>query len=178
MSLFGFIFLQFICCLCLCVLQIVLFPNSVLGLSQETYINKVLERFQTKDYSSSITPIVKGDRFNLNRFLENDLEVEQMKNILYVLPVESLMSAQVCTRPDIAFALGVLGRYNSNSGMDHQRATKKVLRYLQGTKDYILMYRRTDDLEMISYSDSDFVGCVDSRKLSGYIFMFAGRVVS
>ena len=40
--------------------------KEVLGLSQETYINKILERFQMKDCSPSIAPIVKGDRFNLN----------------------------------------------------------------------------------------------------------------
>ena len=53
------------------------------------------------------------------------------------------------------------------------------MRYLQGTKDYMLMYRRTDCLEVIGYSNSDVVGCVDSRRsTSGYIFMLAGGVVS
>ena len=40
--------------------------RGVLGLSQETYINKVLERFRMKNCSLSVAPIVKGDRFNLN----------------------------------------------------------------------------------------------------------------
>ena len=48
--------------------------------------------------------------------------------------------------------------------MDHWRATKKVLRYLQGMKEYMLMYMRIDNLEIISYSDSDFADYVDSRK--------------
>ncbi|KAL0439286.1 UNVERIFIED_CONTAM: Secreted RxLR effector protein [Sesamum latifolium] len=53
------------------------------------------------------------------------------------------------------------------------------MRYLQGTKDYMLMYRRTENLEVIGYSDSDFAGCVDSRKsTSGYIFMIASGAVS
>ena len=38
--------------------------NGILGLSQETYINRVLERFRMKDCSPSVAPIVKGDRFN------------------------------------------------------------------------------------------------------------------
>jgi len=43
----------------------------------------------------------------------------------------------------------------------------------------MLMYKRTDCLEVIDYSDSDFVGCVDSRKsTSDYIFMLADGVVS
>ena len=64
-----------------------------------------------------------------------------MKNIPYALAVENLMYAQVCTRPDIAFAVGVLGRYQSNPGIDHWRAAKKVMRYLQSIEDYMLMYR-------------------------------------
>ena len=100
--------------------------QGILGLSQETYINKVLERFWMKDCSPSVSPIVKGDRFNLNQCPKNDLEMEQMKNIPYAFAVESLMYAQVCTRPDIAFAVGMLGRYQSNPGLDHWRAAKKV----------------------------------------------------
>ncbi|KAL3752114.1 hypothetical protein ACJRO7_012865 [Eucalyptus globulus] len=102
-----------------------------------------------------------------------------MKNIPYASTVGSLMYAQVCTRPDIAFAVGMLGRYQSNPGMDHWRAAKKVMRYLQGTKGHMLMYRWTDNLEVVAYSDSDFASCIDSRKsTSGYIFMFAGGAVS
>ncbi|XP_074318569.1 secreted RxLR effector protein 161-like [Silene latifolia] len=68
--------------------------------------------------------------------------------------------------------LGVLGRYQSNPCIDHWEVTKKVLRYLQGAKDYMLMYRRTDSLEVVGYSDSDFVGWIDSRKSTlGYVFM-------
>ena len=102
-----------------------------------------------------------------------------MQNIPYASAIGSLMYAQVCTRPDIEFVVGMLGRYQSNPGLDHRRAAKKVMRCLQGTKDYMLMYRRTDNLKVIGYSDSDFVGCVDSHKsTSGYIFIMAGGAIS
>ncbi|XP_074266262.1 secreted RxLR effector protein 161-like [Silene latifolia] len=102
-----------------------------------------------------------------------------MKNIPYASAVGSIMYAQVCTRPDIAYAVGVLGRYQSNLGVDHWKAAKKVLRYLQGIKDYMLMFRRTENLEVVGYSDSDYAGCIDSRKsTSGYVFMLADGAVS
>jgi len=67
----------------------------------------------------------------------------------------------------------MLGRYQSNLGIDHWRVAKKVMRYLQGTKGHMLMYRRTNNLEVVSYSYSDFASYVDSHKLiSRYIFMF------
>jgi hypothetical protein len=56
-----------------------------------------------------------------------------MRTIPYALAIESLMYAQVCTRPDLAFITGMLGRFQSNPGMDHWKAVKKVLRYLQST---------------------------------------------
>ena len=53
------------------------------------------------------------------------------------------------------------------------------MRYLQGTKDYKLMYRRTNNLVVVGYSDLDFAGCVDSRKsTSGYIFILVGGAIS
>ncbi|RVW82825.1 hypothetical protein CK203_051138 [Vitis vinifera] len=51
--------------------------------------------------------------------------------------------------------------------------------YLQGTKDYILMYIRTDNLGSDGYSDSDYAGCIDSRKSTPrYVFMLTSGVVS
>ncbi|XP_038970866.1 secreted RxLR effector protein 161-like [Phoenix dactylifera] len=102
-----------------------------------------------------------------------------MENIPYASAVGSLMYAQTCTRPDISFAVGMLGRYQSNPGMDHWKAAKKVMRYLQGTKNYMLTYRKSDSLEVIGYSDLDFAGCVDSRKSTfGYLFLLAGGAIS
>ena len=85
------------------------------------------------------------------------------------------MYAQTCTRPDISFAVGMLGRYQSNPGMDHWKAAKIVMRYLQGINDFLLTFRRFDSLEVTSYSDSNFARCIDSRKSTfGYLFMLAG----
>ncbi|XP_047267745.1 secreted RxLR effector protein 161-like [Capsicum annuum] len=102
-----------------------------------------------------------------------------MKAIPYASIVGSLMYVQICTRPGINFAVGMLGRYQSNPGMDHWKAAKKVLRYLQGTKDHMLTYRRSDHLDVVGYSDSNYVGCVDTRKSTfGYLFLLGGGAIS
>ena len=74
-----------------------------------------------------------------------------MRNIPYVSVVWSLMYAHVCTRPDIDFVVGMPERYNR--GIEHWTTPKKVLRYLQGTKDYKFIYQRSDNLEVVGYSD-------------------------
>jgi hypothetical protein len=73
----------------------------------------------------------------------------------------------------------MLGRYQSNPGIDHWKAAKKILRYLQGTKEYMLTYRRSNNLEVLGYSDSDYAGCIDTRKSTfGYVFLLARGAVS
>nr|KYP38279.1 Retrovirus-related Pol polyprotein from transposon TNT 1-94 [Cajanus cajan] len=91
--------------------------HGIIRLSQENYIDKVLDRFGMKDSKPGDTPIAKGDKFSLKQCPNNDLERNEMQKIPYASVVRSLMYVQVCTRPDIAFIMGVLGRYLSNPGM-------------------------------------------------------------
>ena len=60
--------------------------------------------------STSPSPIQKEDKFSLMQCPKKDLERKQMENIPYASVVGSLMYAQTCTRPDISFAVGMLGR--------------------------------------------------------------------
>ncbi|KAF5763423.1 putative RNA-directed DNA polymerase [Helianthus annuus] len=153
--------------------------KGILGLSQKTYIDRVLTRYNMQQCKPSVAPVVKGDVFGSFQCPTTEVEKEQMSQIPYASVVGSLMYAQVCTRPDIAYIAGMLGRYQTNPGLDHWKAAKKVLRYLQGTKDYKLTYRRSDHLEVVGYSDSDFAKCKDDKKsTSGYIFMLAGGPIS
>ena len=72
----------------------------------------------------------------------------------------------------------MLGRYLSDPNQSHWKTAKKVLRYLQGTKDLMLTYRRTNTLEVVGFSDSNYVDYVDDKKsTSSYIFMMAEGVV-
>jgi hypothetical protein len=84
---------------------------------------------------------VKGDTFSKCQCPQNDNERTQMQSIPYASIVGSLMYAQVCTRPDISYAVSVLGRYLNDPGLSQWTAAKKVLRYLKGIKNFMLTYR-------------------------------------
>ena len=91
----------------------------------------------------------------------------------------SLMYAQLCTRLDIAFIIGVFDRYLSDLDQSRWKSAKKVSRYLQGTKDLMLTYQHTDTLRVVGFSDFDYAGCVDNKKSTfGYIFMMAEGAIS
>nr|CAN83069.1 hypothetical protein VITISV_008960 [Vitis vinifera] len=153
--------------------------KGILRLSQKAYINKVLSRFGMNNCTLEDTPVEKGNKFSLHQCPKNELEKKDMERFPYASAVGSLIYAQVCMCLDIAYIVGMLSKYLTNSGMDHWKNAKRVMRYLQRTKYYMLTYRRSSHLEIVGYSDSDFAGYLDSRRsTSGYIFMLAGRAIS
>ena len=139
-------------------------PSGILRLSQQMYIECILKKFNMQSCSFGKTLIVKDDKFSKGQYPQNDIERDKMKAVPYPSVMGSLMYAQVCTRLDIAFVVGLLGRYLSDPGQSHRKMAKKFLRYLQGTKDLMLIYRRTDTLEVVGFSDFDYAGYVDDKK--------------
>ena len=67
--------------------------RGILGLSQRSYIDKVLKRFGMQDSKPGDTPVAKGDKFSLNQCPKNNLEVKEMQKIPYASAVGSLMYA-------------------------------------------------------------------------------------
>ena len=152
--------------------------KKLISLSQETYIKKVLERFRMNNCKPIDTPVEKGLSLSVDQCPKNDKEKEQMSNVPYREAIGSLMYAMLCTRPDICFAVGLVSRYQSNPGPDHWKAVKRVLRYLQGTKDLALCYHG-GDLKLRGYSDADWASDRDERKsTSGYAFTLGGAAIS
>ena len=94
----------------------------------------MLKKYYMSDYKACDVPIAKGDKLSLAQCPKNEIEKESMQAVSYANVVGSLMHAQVCTRPDIAYVIGVLGRYLSNHGRGYWIAAKRVLKYLKGTK--------------------------------------------
>ena len=104
--------------------------RGILGLSQKRYMDKVLKRFGMQDCKPVNNLVFMGDKFNLCQCPKNDLETKDLQKIPYASAVGSLMYAHVCMRLDIAYIVGMLGRYLSNPGLDHWKAAKLVMQYL------------------------------------------------
>lgn len=101
-----------------------------------------------------------------------------MAKVPYASACGSLMYAMVATRPDIAFAVGVVSRYMANPGKRHWEAIKGILRYLKGSQDVCICFGK-QDAEVHGYTDSDYAGHVDNRKsTTGYVFTFTGGAIS
>jgi len=109
-----------------------------------------------------------------------------MKKIPYIQAVGSLMYLAVATRPDIAYAVGVLARFSANPGLAHWMAVKHLLKYLKGTLDYKLTLGPSspsspglpDDL-LVTYSDADHGGDKSTGRSTGaWVIKIGGGAVS
>ena len=86
-----------------------------------------------------------------------------MSRVPYASAVGSLMYAMVCTRPDIAHAIGVVNRFLSNPAKEHWECVKWILRYLKGTSKMCLCFRK-GNLTLQGFSDADLGGDFDTKK--------------
>ena len=129
-----------------------------LWLNQRKYVETILQRFNTQDSKPVNVPIPVGVKLSAEQCPKTQEEEEDMSRVPYASVVDSLMYAMVCTRPDIAHAVGVLSRFMSNPGKEHWTAVKRVFRYLRGTSDYGLCYQGRPGLERML----DIHGFVDA----------------
>eukprot|EP00253_Pinus_taeda_P014400 PITA_14400 len=83
------------------------------------------------------------------------------------------------TRPDLDYAVSVLSQYMSKSLESHWNAAKSVLRYLQGTVDYGIIYIDSSDVRLTGFADSNWVRNVDDRRsITGYAFSIGSGVIT
>ncbi|MCO5575630.1 hypothetical protein L7F22_029432 [Adiantum nelumboides] len=109
-------------------------------------------------------------------------EFEEQKATMEKIPcasaMGSLMYAMIASCPDIAFAVGVVSRFMSNTGKKHWEAVKGILRYLKATKNMCICYG-SQKLSVMGYTDSNYASDLDNRRsTSGYVFTMAGGAVS
>ncbi|KAJ4718977.1 Retrovirus-related Pol polyprotein from transposon TNT 1-94 [Melia azedarach] len=149
-----------------------------LCISQEHYIEKVLERFNMSNAKVVSTPLATHFRLSTKQSPTTDKEKEDMEKVPYASAVGSLMYAMICTRPDIAHAVGVVSRFLSNPGREHWNAVKWIMRYLRGTSNFKLTFGSGKPL-LVGYTDSDMAGDVDTRKsTTGYLMTLSGGAVA
>ena len=109
--------------------------DDMITISQKDYILKLLDRFGMTDCKTRVTPSEQ----NLECNSEAVLDVTRYREI-----VGSLIYAMTCTRPDISWIVSKLSSKLSNPDVGDMVAAKHVLRYLKGTIDYKLCFRKCE----------------------------------
>ena len=146
--------------------------NRTIKLAQERLTSDLLSKYsmlEAKALSTPLSPSIK---------LTKEGEPLDRETYGYSQLVGSLMYLSVCTRPDIAQAVGALARYMAQPTAAHWQAGKGVMRYLAGTANYGITFGGTrSGLE--AYTDADYAGDIDTRRsTTGYVFILNGGAIS
>ena len=93
--------------------------KRLLGLSQKTYIKRMLERYHMQDSKPMDTSIDKSLNLSRDMCPKTLKEKEKISRVPYASVVGSLMYTMICTCPDICYVVGLVSRYQSNPGQKH-----------------------------------------------------------
>jgi transposase InsO family protein len=150
-----------------------------ISLSQPGYIRSILEDFHMSDCNPALTPMEERARLSVSMSPRTPEEKLGMRTVPYRELVGKLLYLAVATRPDIAYAVGVLCRFVENPGQDHWDAAKRMLRYLKGTIDLSLVYSRSTSPDLFTtFSDADLSGNPDNgRSTGGFAVCIGGGAV-
>ena len=97
-------------------------------------------------------------------------EDKDVNPTLYRQLIGSLMYL-VNTRPNICYVVNTLSQFMAEPKRAHWGAAKHVLRYIQGTVEYGLLYTRGKDIRLRGFTDTDRAGSlVDQKSTIGYCF--------
>ena len=122
--------------------------TGALLLSQSKYITNLLSKVNMHNAKPIKTPLAPGSK------LQMDVTDSFSDPTLYKSVVGALQYATI-TRPDIAYAFNKLCQFMHSPLESHWKATKRVLRYLNGTIDHGLVFYPSQNLFITGYSDSD-----------------------
>ena len=156
--------------------------GRTISIDQEGYVNQILHRFHLEAEKSVSTPIEPGTSL-LRRLGSSTVypetgkptshydeeQEEEAGQKTYQEILGSLNYAATATRPDIPFAVGILGRFAADPARRHMRMAIRVMRYLKKTASYRLVLGDRNGKNGISdcitlYTDSDFAGDPNSFK--------------
>jgi hypothetical protein len=130
--------------------------KSLIGLSQDAYINRILNQFNMQDYKKGFLPMLHGITLSKNQCSLTPDEQERMKVIPYASAIGSIMHTMVCMCPNVSYALSATSRYQSNYGEAHWIIIKNILKYLRRTKEVFLMFEGEEELVVKGYTDATF----------------------
>ena len=147
---------------------------GIIKLSQTRMTQELVKKYNLSESRARTSPL------NASVKLTKEGTLLDTTKYGYAELVGSLLYLSVCTRLDIAQAVGALARYMSKPTQDHWEQAKGVLRYLASTAEYGLIFKKTDgELTLHGYCDADFAGDVDTRRsTTGYVFPLGGAAIS
>jgi hypothetical protein len=145
--------------------------NRTIGINQAAYLRNVAEKFCLGDAKPIHTPMEPG-------LVLTDTDDSNSTSAPYQEACGSVLWAAIVTRPDVQFAIGILAQHARNPKEIHWKALKRVIRYLDTTRNLWLTFGGSEDSLIRGYTDSDWGSQPDRHSISGYAFAVGVGVIT
>ncbi|GJU83170.1 putative ribonuclease H-like domain-containing protein [Tanacetum coccineum] len=126
-------------------------------ISQDKYVNKILNKFSFSDVKTTSTPM------ETHKTLFKDVDGKDVDEHLYRSMIGSLMYL-TSSRPNIMFAVCACARFQVNPKISYLYAVKRIIRYLKAQPKLGLWYPKDSPFDLVAYTDSDYAGASLDRK--------------
>ncbi len=148
-------------------------------MKQSFLIERILSAMgiETRMTESKPTPVTKP-------LLHRDTDGEIRRTLWNYRSIIGMMNyLQQSTRPDISMAVHQCACFCNDPRLSHERAVKRIARYLIGTKDRGVVCSPDSSRGLECFADADFAGgwdCGDSdnpenvMSRTGYVILYAG----
>jgi hypothetical protein len=134
---------------------------------QAKYTKDLMKKFNMAELKPVSTPMSSTASLGPN---EDGEAVDQRK---YRSMIDSLLYLTV-TQPDIQFTVRLCARFQSSPRSSHRTTIQRVFRYLKHTPEFGIWYSPSSSLDLVGFSDANFVGCGIDRKSTSKTCHFLG----
>lgn len=147
--------------------------NGVMKLSQPSYTEAILKRFGMEACKPALTPMAS------NLQLQKASKEEKLEKPYREL-IGCLTYLMVTTRPDISAAVSYFSQFQCNPSHEHWTHVKRILRFLRGTTQHGLVYKKQELSKQIAgFADANWATDPNDRhSVSGYVFQTYGATTS
>jgi hypothetical protein len=133
---------------------------------QAKYTNDLMKKFNMAELKPVSTPMSSAASFGT----DDGEAVDQRE---YMSMIGSLLYL-TATRSDIQFTVGLCARFQASPRSSHRTVVQRIFRYLKHTPEFEIWYFASSSLDLVCFSDADFMGCGIDRKSTFGTYHFLG----
>ena len=149
-----------------------------LAINQHAYIESMVEKFRLTSAKPVSTPMEPGAQFSIDQSPSTLNQTARMHGVPYSEAIGSVLWPVVVSRPDAAYAVGILSQFIQNPGPAHWEGLKRVINYLGSTKDLWLTFGGRKETLVEGYCDADWAGQKHRHSISGFSFHYGVGAIS